>query len=138
MAPCLIPWQRSSFGTTQLESRLRMRIPMNTRLRPARSWATAAKFNWRGFFALRNYRIILPDSKEHLMAETLTWDDAERIGVLLARKHPELYPLSTDLDELRRQVTDLEEFKDDLTTCDENKLEAIRTAWNEEVLDRTQ
>ena len=31
--------------------------------------------------------------KEHLMAEKLTWDDAEKIGVLLARKHPELYPL---------------------------------------------
>jgi FeS assembly protein IscX len=72
------------------------------------------------------------------MAEKLTWDDAEKIGVLLARKHPELYPLSTDLEELRRRVTDLAEFKDDLTTCDKNKLEAIRTAWNEEFLDRTQ
>ncbi len=45
------------------------------------------------------------------MAEKLTWDDAEKIGVLLARKHPELYPLSTDPDELRRRVTDLAEFK---------------------------
>ena len=72
------------------------------------------------------------------MAEKLTWDDAARIGVLLARKHPELDPLSTDSNELRRRVTDLEEFKDDLTTCDENKLEAIRTAWNDEFLDRTQ
>jgi FeS assembly protein IscX len=71
------------------------------------------------------------------MAEKLTWDDAEKIGVLLARKHPELYPLSTDFDELRRRVIDLAEFKDDLTTCDKNKLEAIRTAWNEEFLDRT-
>ena len=49
-----------------------------------------------------------------------------------------LYPLSTDLEELRRLVTELAEFKDDLTTCDENKLEAIRTAWNEEFLERTQ
>ena len=72
------------------------------------------------------------------MAEKLTWDDAEKIGVLLARKHPELDPLSTDLDELRRRVADLPEFKDDLTACDQNKLEAIRTAWNEEFLDRTQ
>jgi FeS assembly protein IscX len=45
------------------------------------------------------------------MAEKLTWIDAERIGVLLVRKHPELYPLSTNLDELRRRVTDLQEFK---------------------------
>jgi len=72
------------------------------------------------------------------MAEKLTWDDAEKIGVLLARKHPELYPLSTDLEELRRRVTELTEFNDDLKTSDENKLEAIRTAWNDEFLDRTQ
>jgi FeS assembly protein IscX len=72
------------------------------------------------------------------MAEKLTWDDAEKIGMLLARKHPELYPLSTDLEEVRRLVVDLAEFKDDLTACDENKLSTIRTAWNEEFLDRTQ
>ena len=72
------------------------------------------------------------------MAEKLTWNDAEKIGVLLARKHPELYPLSTDLDDLRRRVTDLAEFKDDSATCDTGKLEAIRKAWNEEFLDRTQ
>jgi FeS assembly protein IscX len=72
------------------------------------------------------------------MAEKLTWDDAEKIGVLLARKHPELSPLLTDSDELRRRITDLAEFKDDSTACDQNKLEAIREAWNEEFLDRTQ
>jgi len=72
------------------------------------------------------------------MAEKLTWDDAEKIGVLLARKYPELYPLSTDLDELRRRVTNLAEFEDDSGACDENKLEAIQKAWNEEFLDRTQ
>ena len=72
------------------------------------------------------------------MTEKLTWDDAAKIGVLLARKYPELDPLSTDLDELCRRVTELAEFKDDLTTCDKNKLEAIRAAWNEEFLDRTQ
>jgi FeS assembly protein IscX len=72
------------------------------------------------------------------MAEKLTWDDAEKIGVLLARKHPELYPLSTDSEELRRRVAELPEFKDDSVACDNNKLEAIRMAWNEEFLDRTQ
>lgn len=72
------------------------------------------------------------------MAEKLTWDDAEKIGVLLVRKHPELDPLATDLEELRRQVADLAEFKDDFETCDKNKLEAIRAAWNEEFLERTQ
>ena len=72
------------------------------------------------------------------MAAKLTWDDAENIGVLLSRKHPELYPLSTDLEELHRRVTNLAEFKDNSTTFDKKKLEAIRTAWNEEFLDRTQ
>ncbi|MGA7461812.1 MAG: Fe-S cluster assembly protein IscX [Candidatus Korobacteraceae bacterium] len=72
------------------------------------------------------------------MAEKLTWDDAEKIGVLLARQHPELYPLSTDLGELRRWVIALAEFKDDEKTCDKDKLEAIRRAWNEEFLERTQ
>lgn len=72
------------------------------------------------------------------MAEKLTWDDAEKIGVLLARKHPGLSPLSTDFGELRQRVTELPEFRDDRTTCDDSKLEAIRAAWNEEFLDRTQ
>ncbi len=72
------------------------------------------------------------------MAERLTWDDAEKIGVLLARKYPELDPLSTDLDQLRQRVTELAEFKGDSKAGDKDKLEAIRTAWNEEFLDRTQ
>ena len=72
------------------------------------------------------------------MADKLTWDDAAKIGVLLARKYPELYPLCADLDDLSRRVTELADFGDDSTTCDKNKLEAIRTAWNEEFLDRTQ
>jgi len=72
------------------------------------------------------------------MADKLTWDDAQKIGMLLSRKHPELYPLSTDLEELHRRVTNLSEFKDDTNTFDKQKLEAIRTAWNEEFLDRTQ
>jgi len=71
------------------------------------------------------------------MTGKLTWDDAAKIGVLLARRYPELSPLSTDLDELRRRVTDLAEFEDS-TNCDNGKLDAIRAASNEEFLDRTQ
>jgi FeS assembly protein IscX len=72
------------------------------------------------------------------MAEKLTWDDAAQIGMLLSRKHPELYPLSTDLEDLHRRVTNLAGFSDDCNIFDKIKLEAIRTAWNEEFLDRTQ
>lgn len=72
------------------------------------------------------------------MAEKLNWDDITKIAVLLSRKHPEIYPLTTDLEELHRRVTNLPDFKGDENTFDKNKLEAIRTAWNEEFLDRTQ
>ena len=72
------------------------------------------------------------------MADKLTWDDAQKIGLLLSRKHPELYPLSTDLEELHRRVTKLSEFVGDPNAFDQKKLEAIRNAWNEEFLDRTQ
>ena len=72
------------------------------------------------------------------MTNNLTWDDASKIGVLLSRRHPELYPLSTDLEEVHRRVTNLPGFADDTNTFDKAKLEAIRTAWNEEFLDRTQ
>jgi FeS assembly protein IscX len=68
----------------------------------------------------------------------LTWNDAEKIGVLLARRYPDLKPLSTGLDELRRRVTILPGFKADSVVCDDQKLEAIRAAWNDEFLDRTQ
>ena len=72
------------------------------------------------------------------MAQKLTWDDASKIGVLLARQHPQLYPLSTELQVLHQRVTELAEFEDNPETFDKNKLEAIRSAWNEEFLDRTQ
>lgn len=72
------------------------------------------------------------------MAGKLTWDDAEKIGMLLAREHPELNPLSTDVDELRRRVMGLAGFGGDFETCDQKKLDAIRASWNEEFLDRTQ
>ena len=72
------------------------------------------------------------------MADKLTWDDAAKIGVLLARKYPELYPLCADLDDLHRRVTELAEFGGDSKTRDKSKLEAIQAAWNEEFLDRTQ
>jgi FeS assembly protein IscX len=72
------------------------------------------------------------------MANKLTWGDAAKIGLLLSRKYPELYPLSTDLEELHRRVTNLPEFDDDSTTFDKSRLEAIRNAWNDEFLDRTQ
>lgn len=72
------------------------------------------------------------------MSDKLSWDDAGKIGALLSNKHPELYPLAADLDDLHRYVIQLSEFKGDPKIFDKDKLEAIRTAWNTEFLDRTQ
>jgi FeS assembly protein IscX len=72
------------------------------------------------------------------MSNTVTWDDAAEIGILLVRKHPDLNPFATDLNDLHRYVTELAEFEADRKTFSGEKLEAIRAAWNTELLDRTQ
>lgn len=72
------------------------------------------------------------------MPGQLTWDDSEKIGVLLSKKHPELYPLAADLKDLHRYVVELPEFTGDANLFEVQKLESIRAAWNTEFLDRTQ
>ncbi len=72
------------------------------------------------------------------MSDKITWDDAGKIGVLLSKKHPDLYPLATDLVDLQRYVTELAEFEGDPKTVNADRLEAIPGAWNTEFLDRTQ
>jgi FeS assembly protein IscX len=76
--------------------------------------------------------------EERGMAEKLTWDDTHKIGVLLARKHPELCPEAATFEDLHRYVLALPEFKGDSAIFDKQKLEAIQEAWNMEFLDRTQ
>jgi len=72
------------------------------------------------------------------MAQAVTWDNSEDIGILLSEAHPELNPLEVRFTDLHRYVTELPEFKDDPKTSNESKLEAIQMAWHEEFLDRTQ
>jgi FeS assembly protein IscX len=72
------------------------------------------------------------------MAEQLTWDDAEDIGILLSEKHPELDPLTVRFTDLHRYVTELPGFGGDPKASNEAKLEAIQMAWHEEFQDRTQ
>src|SRR5258708_5102763 len=76
--------------------------------------------------------------KELLMPKSLTWDDAEDIGILLSEAHPELDPLTVRFTDLHRYVTELPDFKGDPKTSNEGKLEAIQMAWHEEFQDRTQ
>ena len=63
------------------------------------------------------------------MAEKLTWDDAEKIGALLSRKHPELYPLSTDLEEMFRQLRVLGEVGPLFEDCRHQITISIRGSW---------
>jgi FeS assembly protein IscX len=72
------------------------------------------------------------------MAQELTWDDAEDIGILLSERHPEIDPLAIRFTDLHRLVSELPEFKDDPKKSTEGKLEAIQMAWQEEFEDRTQ
>lgn len=69
------------------------------------------------------------------MPKTLTWDDAEDLGILLYEKHPEVEPLTVRFTDLHRYVTELAEFKDDPQKSNEGKLEAIQMAWHEEFED---
>jgi FeS assembly protein IscX len=72
------------------------------------------------------------------MPKSLTWDNAEDIGILLSEMHPELDPLTVRFTDLHRYVIELPGFAGDPKTSNESKLEAIQMAWHEEFQDRTQ
>jgi FeS assembly protein IscX len=72
------------------------------------------------------------------MPKSLTWDDAEDIGILLSEVHPELDPLAVRFTDLHRYVTELPDFHGDSKDSNEGKLEAIQMAWQEEFMERTQ
>jgi FeS assembly protein IscX len=63
---------------------------------------------------------------------SITWSDAEEIGIQLQEKFPETDPLTVRFTDLHRYVTQLEGFADDPQTSNEGKLEAIQMAWYEE------
>lgn len=73
-----------------------------------------------------------------MAGKELTWDDAKKIGIALSRQHSEIDPENLALQEIHRLATLLAEFKGNPADFDEKKLEAIRSAWNMEFLDRTQ
>ena len=66
------------------------------------------------------------------MKRSLTWDDAEEIGIALRERFPETDPLAVRFTDLHRWVTELEDFGDDPAASSEGKLEAIQMAWYEE------
>jgi len=66
------------------------------------------------------------------MADQLSWDDAEDVGILLAEKFPDKNPLEVRFTDLHRMVTELPTFTGDAKASNEGKLEAIQMAWYEE------
>lgn len=66
------------------------------------------------------------------MAQQITWNDAEEIGLQLQEKFPDLDPLTVRFTELHKKVTELDGFSDDPNKSNESKLEAIQMAWYEE------
>jgi FeS assembly protein IscX len=71
------------------------------------------------------------------MPNSLTWDSAEDLGILLAETHPEIDPLTVRFTDLHRYVVELPGFAGDPKASNEGKLEAIQMAWHEEFQDRT-
>jgi FeS assembly protein IscX len=69
------------------------------------------------------------------MAQEITWNDAEEIGIQLHEKYPDLDPLTVRFTDLHKKVTELEGFSDDAAKSNESKLEAIQMAWYEEYKD---
>ena len=70
------------------------------------------------------------------MPRTLTWNDAEDIGIELSEKYPDIDPLTVRFTDLHRYVTELPNFQDDPQKSNEAKLEAIQMAWHEEYQDK--
>ena len=71
------------------------------------------------------------------MAQELTWEDINRLGISLSNEYPAIEPDKIDLPRLHAYVIQLHEFKGDPEKFDEQKLLAIRSAWITEFLERT-
>jgi FeS assembly protein IscX len=67
---------------------------------------------------------------------SVTWRDAEDIGIALAERFPDLDPLTVRFTDLQRWVTELPGFTDDPKASNEKLLEAIQMAWLDEYRDR--
>ncbi len=69
------------------------------------------------------------------MAQEITWEDSEDIGIRLQEKFPEIDPLTVRFTDLLKYVLDLDGFTGDPSKSNESKLEAIQMAWYEEYKD---
>ena len=67
---------------------------------------------------------------------TITWRDAEDLGIALAEKYPDTDPLTVRFTDLHRFVTELSDFGDDPKASNESVLEKIQMAWVDEYRNR--
>jgi FeS assembly protein IscX len=69
------------------------------------------------------------------MPQSVDWENAEDIGILLAEKYPGVDPLTVRFTDLHKYVIELPGFTGDPKASNEGKLEAIQMAWHEEYQD---
>ncbi len=67
---------------------------------------------------------------------SLSWDNAEDIGILLSEKQAGLDPLTVRFTDLHRMVCELPGFEGDPKESTEGKMETIQMAWLEEFQDQ--
>lgn len=67
---------------------------------------------------------------------TMTWRDAEDIGIALAEQHPDTDPLAVRFTDLHRFVMELPGFADEPKASNESVLEKIQMAWLDEYRNR--
>ena len=63
----------------------------------------------------------------------MTWEQTDNIALALFEKYPDVDPLTVRFTDLFKWVSELEGFDDDPKRCGEKILEAIQTAWIDEV-----
>jgi FeS assembly protein IscX len=63
----------------------------------------------------------------------MKWTDSLEIAIALSEKFPDTDPKTIRFTDLHKWVLELDEFSDDPARSGEKILEAIQTAWIEEV-----
>ena len=63
----------------------------------------------------------------------MQWTDITDIAIELLEAHPDVDPLSVNFVDLRNWVMALQDFDDEPGRCGEKVLEAIQSAWIEEL-----
>ena len=70
------------------------------------------------------------------MAQEISWEDSEEIGIQLQEKFPDIDPRTVRFTDLLKYVLELDGFTGDPAKSNESKLEAIvEMAWYEEYKD---